>query len=316
MTSAHLDMTLAGQDAKSGLGAEVDELAPEVTLVLRHILVERRGQSRVVPGRRLCVVVDKVDAGRVGETHFPPAGQGTELRHGLLLDRRVGRILAVHAYILLPSGVDPCRRARVVVDKVRAPFRCVALLPSGWKLARAGRRGTGGHHGDGAGGILAIRWRTRGGRKSGRVCAGAVVGQHSVLMADTLSRRLAICGCASCSRAGAVRRPDPCCLARVVIDVVCSAKVVFSPLPSTGQSPLRVLKRREAVCSCCGTSCAGRARKAVARRWSGRGAWWRLHVDLRRTCRRRGAIGLRYRRRRALSCWHRRVGRRSLEIGR
>lgn len=51
--AADLDVALAGRRTEGGLRAEVDELAAEVALVLRHVLVERRGQARVVPGRRL-----------------------------------------------------------------------------------------------------------------------------------------------------------------------------------------------------------------------------------------------------------------------
>jgi hypothetical protein len=36
---ANFDMTLTRKDAKCRLRAEVDELASEVTLVLRHVLV-------------------------------------------------------------------------------------------------------------------------------------------------------------------------------------------------------------------------------------------------------------------------------------
>jgi hypothetical protein len=41
MSTPDLHMALSGQDPQSGLGSEVDQFPSEVTLVLRHVLVER-----------------------------------------------------------------------------------------------------------------------------------------------------------------------------------------------------------------------------------------------------------------------------------
>jgi hypothetical protein len=71
MRSPDLDMALPTDNAEGGLRAEVDELATEITLVLRHVLVQGRGQARIVPGGSLRVMVDKVDSGGVCESHFP-----------------------------------------------------------------------------------------------------------------------------------------------------------------------------------------------------------------------------------------------------
>lgn len=66
-----LDLTVAGLVAHCGLAAEVDELPAEVTLVLRHVGIQRRRQARVVPRRRLRVVVHEVHASSGRETHLP-----------------------------------------------------------------------------------------------------------------------------------------------------------------------------------------------------------------------------------------------------
>lgn len=42
MRSPDLDVALTRQDSESGLRTEVNELSPEVTLVLWYVLVERR----------------------------------------------------------------------------------------------------------------------------------------------------------------------------------------------------------------------------------------------------------------------------------
>lgn len=72
-------MTLSGQDAKGWLGAEINKLPPEITLILRHVLIERRGQSRIVPGGGFCVVIDEIDTSGIGKSHFPTTGQGSKL---------------------------------------------------------------------------------------------------------------------------------------------------------------------------------------------------------------------------------------------
>jgi hypothetical protein len=46
-------MHLTRNSAEDGLGAEVDELAPEVALVLGHVRAQGGGQAGVVPRRRL-----------------------------------------------------------------------------------------------------------------------------------------------------------------------------------------------------------------------------------------------------------------------
>lgn len=128
--AADLDVALAGDRAEGGLGAEVDELPSEVPLVLGHVHLEGRGQTRIVPGRRLGVVVDKVHPRRRGQPHLPARGQRAQLGDSLGLSREVVAVGADDTDELLPSGVDPGRGPSVVVDKVRSPFWGEALLPS------------------------------------------------------------------------------------------------------------------------------------------------------------------------------------------
>ncbi len=143
-----LDVALAREDAHGGLRPEVDQLPPEVTLVLRHVLVQGGRQARVVPGRRLGVVVDKVDTSRVGEAHLPAAGERAQLGDGLLLDGAVGTVLAaVHADVLLAPGIDPGGGSGVVIDEVGAALGSPPLFPAGRKLAGARGRRARVHHG-------------------------------------------------------------------------------------------------------------------------------------------------------------------------
>lgn len=92
-------MALSWNGTKSGLGSEVDELPSEISLVLRNVLIEGGGQSRIVPGgglggkgkqdrtrqfeslasnrmqretqTNLGVVIDEVDSSGTGESHLP-----------------------------------------------------------------------------------------------------------------------------------------------------------------------------------------------------------------------------------------------------
>lgn len=64
-----------------------------------------------------------------------------------MLDSGVsGGVLAVHADILLTTGVDPGCCSGVVVDKVRAAFGGVTLFPARGEFTCSGGGGSGGHH--------------------------------------------------------------------------------------------------------------------------------------------------------------------------
>ena len=136
MRSAHLDVTLATDNAQCRLRSEVDELATEVALVLRYVLVQRGRQSRIVPGGGLGIVVHKVYSGCVGEAHFPSGRQRPKLRDGLLLDcASVGGLTTVHPNVLLSARIHPCCRSRVVINKVWPALGGMPLLPTRWELS-------------------------------------------------------------------------------------------------------------------------------------------------------------------------------------
>lgn len=146
-------MALSGHNAQCGLGPEVDQLAPEVTLVLGHTLIQRGGESRIIPCSCLGVVVDEIYASSVGKTHLPAAGKRTQLGYGLLLNGGVvratcGLSLAVHADVLLPTRIDPCCRARVVVHEVGPSLGRHSSFPAWRKLPCACSGGSRRHHGD------------------------------------------------------------------------------------------------------------------------------------------------------------------------
>jgi hypothetical protein len=170
--TADLNMALSRHNPQSRLRAEVDQLATEVTLVLRNTLIKRRRQTGIIPSGCLGIVVHKVHPSSVGETHFPAAGQRSELRNGLLLDRGVVSalvlVLAVHADVLLSARVNPGRGSRIMINKVCSSFRGMPLFPSWRKLsgARGGRSCS--HHGNRVG----MRARSAGGTSSGRGSGG------------------------------------------------------------------------------------------------------------------------------------------------
>ena len=130
MRPTNLDVALAGENAHRRLRAEIDEFPPEVAFVLRHILVQRRRQPRIVPCCRLRVVVNEVYAGCVSKAHLPATGQRAELRHGLLLDGTVASVVAVHPDVLLSPWVDPCCRSSVVINEIRTTFRSMPHFPT------------------------------------------------------------------------------------------------------------------------------------------------------------------------------------------
>ena len=146
MVPADLDLAVARLVAHRGLAAEVDKLPPKVTLVLWHILVERRGQARIIPGRRLRIVINEIHAGCIGKTHFPSTRQWSQLGDRLLLDAVVIGVLSVHSDILLPTWVYPSCGSSIVVDEVSASSRCVSLFPTCRKFTSACCGGTSSHH--------------------------------------------------------------------------------------------------------------------------------------------------------------------------
>lgn len=77
--AADLDMALSGENAERWLRSKVDQLAPEISLVLWHVLIERRWKTWIIPSRSLRVVVDKVHSSSVRKTHFPSRWQWSEL---------------------------------------------------------------------------------------------------------------------------------------------------------------------------------------------------------------------------------------------
>lgn len=149
MRSTDLDMALSRNDAQGRLRAEIDQLSAEITLVLRNILIERTGQPRIVPSGGLGVVIDKIDTSCVCKTHFPSRRKWPKLGYRLLLNSAVVCILsAVHADVLLAAGVYPGGCARVVIHKVRSPFRSVSLFPARRQFSGSGGCGSGSHHAD------------------------------------------------------------------------------------------------------------------------------------------------------------------------
>lgn len=134
-------MTLSSVGPKSRLRSEVDELSSEVTFVLRHVLIERRGQSGIIPSGSLGVVIDKVDSCSRGQTHLPSRRERTELTDGLRLDRQVALAGSDDPDELLSSRVHPGGRSSVVVHKVWSTLGSESLFPaSGQRSSSGGSR--------------------------------------------------------------------------------------------------------------------------------------------------------------------------------
>lgn len=260
-------MALSGEYAHGWLGPEVDEFAPEVTLVLRYILIQRRRQSWVVPSRRFCVVVDEINPSSVCKPHFPSAREGPQLGHGLLLDGPTGVVLAaVHPNVLLPPRVNPCRGPGIVVNKVGPSLGRKPLLPPRGEFACAGARGPGVHH--------RLRIRTLR-RLLGLDCRGtrtcSILGQRTVLMPLSLNLCRLLLSRRVDSPAGAGSVPTRC--SRVMVNVVSTSEVIFSALPAGRQTTLCILERAQSAVS---TLLAGAIRGWLRRRrcgHAGRSVW-------------------------------------------
>ena len=132
VVTRNLDMTLASVGSERRLASEVDELSAEVTLVLRHVLIERTWQAGIVPRCRLGVVVDKVNASGGCQTHLPTAGQRSELADSLRLNSEVSTLRRDNTEELLTTRVDPGGGARVVVDEVGPSLGGESLFPTSW----------------------------------------------------------------------------------------------------------------------------------------------------------------------------------------
>ena len=83
MVTPDLDLAVARLVAHRRLRPEVDELPTEVTLVLRHVGIERGRQTRIVPSGSLRVVIHEVHPSRGRKTHLPSRGKRPELRDRL-----------------------------------------------------------------------------------------------------------------------------------------------------------------------------------------------------------------------------------------
>lgn len=188
-------------------------------------------------------MIDKVYSGSVGESHLPATGQRTELRYGLLLNLTVCVVLtAVQSDILLATGVDPGRRAGIVIDEVWSTLGSPALLPERWQLAASGTCSPSVHHSSGIASCSSSRWRgTAAGRArlhGGRATTGAVFGQSSVLVSGSFG----LSGFVAALSSTVGSRAVPACGSCVMVDIVCSAKVIFAPLPPSGKATLGVLE--------------------------------------------------------------------------
>lgn len=254
-------MTLSAQDAHRWLRPEVDELSPKVSLVLGHVLIQGRRQPWVVPGCRLGIVIYEVHSRSVRKTHLPAARQRTQLGHRLLLDLSIGIVLtAIHADVLLPAGVHPGRRPRVVVNKVGPPFGCPSLLPAWWKLSGPRTSGTGMDCcvAVSVGSTTAIssgtglRRRLR--RKGRRVSARPILWQRAVLvpLSLDLGGRFSFSVILRLGSTGG--RPVPTRGSCVVIDVVGPAKIVFPAFPASWETSLCILEWAQLACLPAGSS--------------------------------------------------------------
>lgn len=266
-------MTLSRVRPQRGLRSEVDQLSSEITLVLRRILVERRGQSRIVPCRRLGVVIDEIDSRGRGETHFPSARERTELCDGLRLDREVSRSTggADHSEQLLTTRVDPRGGTGIVIDEIRSSFRRESLFPSCWKGSGTSRR----RHRSTSGQESIVRWRTTSCRRRRTVRSTStgikhIVRQTSLVVSRTgiTGARRLLCRVRTLIVTRSVPRRGPC----VVVDIVLTPEVIDSTFPSGGERAQLVRVRVKVGVSGGGgcTVCAGAGRDARCSSLSGR----------------------------------------------
>ena len=134
----HFNLAIPRLRPHCRLAPKVDQFAPKVTLILRHIRIQGRRKTGVIPGGRLCIVINEIDAGRRSETHFPAGGKWPKLRDCLGLQSGVLSVGTHNADNGLSPWVNPCSRPGIVINIVSPPFGGVTLFPSCGKRPGAG----------------------------------------------------------------------------------------------------------------------------------------------------------------------------------
>lgn len=172
-------------------------------------------------------------------------------------------MLSVHTNILLTPGVHPSCRSRVVVNEIRSTLRRGTLFPARRELTSTCRRSPCSHH-------LRCRCvrratvprRVRG--LGGRASASPVLRKDPLLM--TLPLGICISFYLASLLDFVIRscRSIPCRGPSVMINIVCSSQLVFSPLPASRKSSLLV---REGACRIGALPIWLRAAWSISRPW-------------------------------------------------
>ena len=171
-----------------------------------------------VPGRRVRVVIDKVDLPIGVFAHFPALGEFPQLDHGLLVyleqtirSKRDGVLGSGH-------GLDPGRPLGVVVDVVVLTVGCSSLFPARWQSI-----------------LIQCHWMIPDGEGCFGGRQGALLMQSPLLFHQIqLSLLYDICG--------HIRRwPHPGRRSGVVVDVEGVSVFVDSSLPARGEETVFIL---------------------------------------------------------------------------
>jgi hypothetical protein len=262
MIPPDLDLAIPRLRPHRRLTPKVNQLPAEITLVLRHIRVQGRRQPRVVPRRRLCIVVHKIDSRRRRQPHLPPRRERPELRNRLRLQRRVLPVRAHHAYDRLPPRIHPRRRARVVVDVVRPPLGRIPLFPPrGQRTGPRGRRAAHTGHDGRRCPVGRCRGRSCGGRNGRWVAIDGVAGFEEIVGEDAtgvlVTRGVCLallCGVIVGLVGGG---PVPGGAARVVIDVVRPPEGIDASFPPRRERTIlidvgvKICATHLIACGCC-----------------------------------------------------------------
>ena len=125
-SSAYTNVTLSVRNkAHRRLAPEIHHLAPIVPFILGSVRVDRRRQTRIVPGGSARVVVDEVYTPGGRHAHFPAGWQGAQCG---AIGECVGR--GGRCGGGTPTRIVPRGRARMMIDEIGPAVWSTPFFPS------------------------------------------------------------------------------------------------------------------------------------------------------------------------------------------
>jgi hypothetical protein len=119
-----LELYLAREDTHFGLGPEVNDFAPIVTLVLRCVVIEVAGKTRIVPRCSAGVVVDEIYSTSAGKTHLkarrerPKVSIGADVVLSVMRSDSSGSGRCLRILLGISAWIYPSGGSSVMIDKI------------------------------------------------------------------------------------------------------------------------------------------------------------------------------------------------------